>query len=392
MDKKIDWKQFLVSVLGTAIGVGLTFFVSGVQENHRKARAQRLTAIMVIHDVDNTIDIMKRLKEDEEKGIKLIQTVQKTQDNLDAVPYDTLSQAINYLLSDDRDFRFDTSKERIFNSDLDTWQNLGSTKFIDNIQSFFYERQIMQELLNRPDYFRGPIPGGEYLQLIQEMGWVSQEDFAAKIRPFLKKKLSEKQVQYFINISSERIRIYNQYIDFWTNRNEENKFLMGITDKEMEDYINSISNNGKALTKALLPGRWECTLEDENSYEYDFHRDNSYDYVTHYSSLVHAMYWSGRLKYSVSLSGTWSMQGDSLILNLDAPTMAIQMDLSGIEAEENKQDSLESWAKKYREDGLKHYAEKPDSEKRFSFKARLDASHDKMEWTNKDGAIYLKRK
>ena len=53
MKSSIDWKQFFISVLGTAIGVALTFIVSGMLERRHKAQAQRLTAIMVIHDIDN---------------------------------------------------------------------------------------------------------------------------------------------------------------------------------------------------------------------------------------------------------------------------------------------------------------------------------------------------
>ena len=35
--QKIDWRQFFISVLGTAIGVALTFVVSGLVERRNKA-------------------------------------------------------------------------------------------------------------------------------------------------------------------------------------------------------------------------------------------------------------------------------------------------------------------------------------------------------------------
>ena len=60
--RRFDWGSFFVTVLGTAIGVALTFIVSGILERRNKAQAQRLTAIMVIHDIDNSIDIVTETK------------------------------------------------------------------------------------------------------------------------------------------------------------------------------------------------------------------------------------------------------------------------------------------------------------------------------------------
>ncbi len=48
-----------MTVLGTAIGVALTFIVNGAVARHNKEQAQRLTAIMVIHDIDNSVKIVK---------------------------------------------------------------------------------------------------------------------------------------------------------------------------------------------------------------------------------------------------------------------------------------------------------------------------------------------
>ncbi|MBO4447507.1 MAG: hypothetical protein J5764_05215 [Bacteroidales bacterium] len=386
------WKEFLIGVLGTAIGVGLSFFVNGIHENKAKEKAQRLTAIMVIHDMDNTIDILKKLKKNEEEGIAVTQFVQSRQSCLETVSYDSLILAVNYLISQDDDFRFDVSKEKIFNSDLDTWQNLSNTKFIDNVQSFFFQRQEMQAVLNKPDIFREPIPREEYLQIVRPLGWVTQEQYADAIRPFLKKKFADARVSFFINVSNDRIRILNEFINNWTTLNDENKFLMGITDSELDDYINSISNVGITLSRRRLLGKWKCTMEDDNSLEYDFHGDNSFDYRMNYSTLSHGLYFSGTLKFSVSYGGSWALQGDSLILYPNYELSEFDLDTSGLVADENKQDSLDVWAKNYQEKALEFYRTRPENEQRIAGKARLDSSHDKMEWSSPDGIVrYLKR-
>ena len=67
--KKIDWQEFFISVIGTAIGIAITFIVDGMLERRNKAQAQRLTAIMVIHDKmewtgpDGAVRYLKRKRE-----------------------------------------------------------------------------------------------------------------------------------------------------------------------------------------------------------------------------------------------------------------------------------------------------------------------------------------
>jgi hypothetical protein len=54
---------FLISIIGTAIGVGLTFAVNNWMDKRQKQQTQRLMAIMVIHDIDESINTLKTLKE-----------------------------------------------------------------------------------------------------------------------------------------------------------------------------------------------------------------------------------------------------------------------------------------------------------------------------------------
>lgn len=61
------WRmQFIISVLGTSIGVGLTFGIGRMIENQKKEQAQRVTAMMVIHDIDESVSTLKEMKDDME--------------------------------------------------------------------------------------------------------------------------------------------------------------------------------------------------------------------------------------------------------------------------------------------------------------------------------------
>ena len=397
MEKKskrsFDWGQFFVTVLGTAIGVALTFVVSGLLEHKNKEQARRLTAIMVIHDIDNTISILKDWKEKEERDGESLRTALKQRDLIDLMPYDTLNTILDLLTDSRLDFSFDTSKEKIFNSDLDTWQNLGNMAFLDNVQDFYHVRQTIQDGVNQSTMWRGPIPNEEYMQFVMRTGWVTQEEFAAALRPFLKEKLYDERVVYYINVSESRVKGLGQWIDNWTKLNDENKFLMGITDRELDDYVNSISKKGVSLNRSKLLGHWVWTVGDQTN-EYDFHADRSYDFAINYaSSFTRSMYFSGRFKITVSYSGNWAFEGDSLVLTPDYNTADMKVDSSSLVPEDNMQDSLDAWVNRYREQGIAYFKAMADQGEKLTTKARMDSSNDKMEWTNSDGTVrYLKRK
>lgn len=390
--RRMDWQQFIITVLGTAIGVALTFVISGIINHRNKEQAQRLTAIMVIHDIDNTIGILETWKEQEEEGQALLQYALDHKDQKEPVPSDTMTSILTRLVRRKAEYHFDTSKEQIFNSDVDTWQNLGNMKFIDNVQRFFYERQSLLETASTEDWFREPIPDDEYMKVIMESGWVTQQEYDAQQWSFLRDQLNDKRVVYYINVAFARVSALNDYIDRFTHLNEENKFIMGITDQEMEDYVNSITNKGIALNRADLPGHWWLSSKDR-SMEYDFHSDNSYTYTNeNTSSYIKTRYWSGSYKLKVSYRGTWALQRDSLIMKPDYSTSDVQVDPGDIVVEDNMKDTLATWLNSCQERTLDYMREQTANE-RYAVKALLDSSRDKMEWTESDGTVrYWKRR
>lgn len=384
------WQQFLISVLGTAIGVALTFSLNGLRANKKQQQAQRLTAIMVIHDIDNTIDILKSWKQQEATADTLLHYAVDNKDHLDKVSVDSLIQVINLLVNDNRSFRFDTSKEEIFNSDLDTWQNLGSVQFLDNVQSFFYDRQTLQQINEGPEW-KSPIPYDDYLQLIMGRGRISPEQYRELALPFLKEKLSDTRVSYYIDNATYRQNALSRAIDSWTDLNEENKFLMGITDQEMEDYINSFDATGMAVTRRLLTGTWVYPMENRTK-EYKFNGDHTMS-----SNIVSVekgvwMHFSGEFKTTTSYRGTWELKGDSLVVNIDPNGIEFALDASNLVAAEGMQDSLDAWKERYLEEGRKALKENPDDYYRNAYKVRMDSSKDKMQWTVPEGwSFYVKR-
>ena len=377
------WMQFLISVMGTAIGVGLTFAVSHRIENRKKEQAQRLTAMMVIHDIDESVKSLKTLKENMETQYNVVLFVMERLDQLDSVPFDTLNKVIEFITSDDQDFRFDMSKEKIFHSSPETWQNLGSMKFIDNVQSFYYERQSFQDLQNKSSIWIKPVSQSEYEKIQIDNSNMSWEEYLDKyyalLRDFLKNQMSDDHIKYYIDCTPYRLNVLVELIENWMKMNDENKFLMSITDEELENYVNSINQSGIALTENSLIGTWEMSSTEENLSEWEFRKDHTYSSITVGSSAVNPPFANGKIKASVTEEGTWMLDGDSLIIMTELDALGVEMDTSDLKVLPGKQDMCDDWVKEFKEQLMQYHQANLKFNLRNARHARLDTSHDKME-------------
>lgn len=406
-ERRSWWMQFVISVLGTAIGVGLTFAISHRIENRKQEQAQRMTAMMVIHDIDETVDQLKLMKSDMDKMYNAMLFTMQHLDQLDSVPNDTLYLAINYIIADDQEFHFDMSKEKIFHSSPDTWQNLGSMKFIDNVQSFYFERQSFQEMRNKSSYWQKPVNSSELekIQMFNKDNLNVEEylnRYNALLRDLLKEKLNDDHVKYYIEASAWRISVILNYMDIWTKMNDENKFLMSITDEELEDYVNSIERYGIALTDNSLIGTWTSSSIDENVSEWNFMKDQTFSHHITNKSPVNLPFSQGNLIINIIETGNWTLEGDSLILIYDLDSFQANLDASELIAMTGRQELLDNWIQDNDKIIYDYYKNIVKTNIRIANKVRLDASQDKMEVRyiaainesapKEEYTLYLKRK
>jgi hypothetical protein len=399
-ERRSWWMQFLISVVGTAIGVGLTFAVSKAVENHNQEQAQRLTAMMVIHDIDETIELLKAMKEREDQSYTAAMFTLEHIDEMDSVPIDMLEKVLEFILADDQEFRFNTSNEKVFHSSQDTWKNIGSIKFIDNAQTFFYERQEFQEVCNKADNWQRPVTMKEYNMMNVENGIVTGEETRLMAWNFLKDKLMDKKVQYFIHLSPWRSIQYKTFIDSWTKMNDENKFLMSITDEEMVDYVNKINQNGIAVTENSLIGTWIQSTTEGDSTVFVFSKDHTFTYADVASMVAQHPDFHGKVIVRTRGSGTWTIEKDSLIRKLDADAYDTEVDASHVVVQAGKESSLNESVEVYTQYIKDYYIEYSKKNNRIVRVVRLDASRNKMEWKGfylndqgemEEAVVYLKR-
>lgn len=88
-------ESFLASILGTTLSIGLTFGTTALINTHKKKTAQKQTAMLVIHDINNTIETLEYTKEQHEKSYEAVQYFLEHMDCPEAADQDRLSEAID---------------------------------------------------------------------------------------------------------------------------------------------------------------------------------------------------------------------------------------------------------------------------------------------------------
>ena len=346
-------KQLLVSILGTAIGLGLTFTVNRTVENNKIQRAQRETAIMAVCDIN---EIVERLKDEirlEDTLFQVSMYVSTHTEQIDSMSADTLDMVFKYLFDNPaevKEWTIDT-KENAFNSGMESRKNLGNNKFYDNVQSCYYARRSMMKTLA----FRRPIRSEDLDGFLQTLGPADMEDdgdptLHAK-RWLMKKVFEEGSTRLYIRRYFSRRNAYLGTIYQLERLNRENKLLLNITNQDIEEYMRQNEETSQAATVDLIVGSWEDPMGD-NKQSFVFGADGTVE-TTLQISIALRMYLVveqtdvlATVPMTIRMKGGWELKGDSLKVKYDGQTselLSFDVDTSNFpkSAQERLKDSLE---------------------------------------------------
>ena len=199
-------RELFMTFLATTISIVLTFGTAMLIENHQRNKAKRQMAMMIIHDIDETIVQM----EDVDSILRRFSALQL---NVLEGTYDQPIQFANIALSacDPSDVEFPETAERIFTSNTDTWSTIGKTDFIDNVTRCYIERRKFKEQVI--DVFSRKLnPSGT----------------SSELMPL--ESLLEIDPDAYVGMAGSAIHQMKE-------ANRLNMKIMGITDKDMEKFI-----------------------------------------------------------------------------------------------------------------------------------------------------------
>ena len=387
-------KSFLTSVLGTTISIILTFGTSALVERKVKADVQRQTAMMVIHDIDMCVEQMEEMAKDEEERNNAIQYILAHQDQIATLPEDTILLAMIMLANyDDKHTIFDNAKENIFKSSQDIWSNLDNMAFIDNMETFYRERKEIESLMSKSPVFTKPITFDEWNQIqIDSKANNYRVDYAA----LLKEKLKDSKVQFYIDYSSARTRLYRKYAQSWRDCSDRNKFIMDISDEELADYIKNSQLSGSSVSKRDLMGQWERKAEGSRDYCYEFLENDSFTI----KSITHCAnpFYNDEILLTYIYGGKWSLKDDTLFMENAPKSMEVELDTSRISYRPEMRDSVRRYIRNLNIAAWKQsLRESLERDRRDTFPVTTNKANDKIEMVvsrSSDGSVeshYLKR-
>ena len=383
------WRQFLTGVMGTAIGVGLTFAVSNMVENHNKAQVRRQTATMVVYDIDEMIREMKEDLQWEKTLYPVAMSLVSHPEKVDVVSIDSIKQAVAYLLEDVTsipDWANDT-KEKAFTGGMDAWQNLENTRFYDNVQKCYLRRADLFRTVQKDLVFRRPISEALFDQFVagitiddlSDDGSLSEES----LRKLVKQMCDKPETVRYLREYRLRNMVYNELIDELTRLNQENKFLMSISDEEIEAYIRKNVQKTKSATPALVAGVWEAQTNAATE-TFWFKPDHTSDVTVAFVAVAEFRVESEdrevRMDVPVSyrMVGEWELEGDVLhtvVKPGNCEILSVDLNLDGLS--EAAHAKGEEWLAAYRQQ-LNEYLQALSDDLRAN--VSFDLTGDRMFW------------
>lgn len=132
-------KQFLLSLIATTVSIVLTFGTAAVIDHHKKQAAKKEMVMMVINDMDKTIEHMMVADSALHEASRLEQELAVHPEYYDSLCFNFMP-VVN-LLNDD----FPETVEKIFTTNIETFNTIGDANFVNEASSFYIFRRKYTE-------------------------------------------------------------------------------------------------------------------------------------------------------------------------------------------------------------------------------------------------------
>jgi len=343
-----SWKkELLMSFFGTTLSIVFTFGTASYLERKQQRADGRQTAMMVIIDIEKTANRFNTLAKREERNFAMTQTVLARINEINSIGHDTLNHVLNYITDlNDNPFSYDDSSERVIFSSQEVWKDIDNARFMDLIQHFFYRRREVLAYLKEADLYTKPISGNEVRTFI-----MGHDDVNFDFATYLVERLTLPQVTYYLNSSFQRIEHYKSYQADFTNYANNCKFMMDISDEEYNAYVAQQLHSGHRVKPKQLYGTWlEKSTNSDETETVCFAKDHTFTNTN--SFFIAHPHYAGRIEVIVHQTGTWQLQGDSLLLTFRS-AYEYDFDRSAITILPDKQHEADSiiseWEAYYKE-------------------------------------------
>ena len=224
------WKQLGMLVLGTSISLVFTLVAAKLVENHQRAKDRRLSAMMVMSNIEQFARLMDQYEEymasaDSAASWLLSKPIEELELMSEDELWTPIDKAFDILWVE-----YDKSAERIFSNNIDTWKNMGNVQFIDNVGQCFSAMNSTEEFWNKL--------AAEIYDAREEI-LDHPDDYEGTSNP-IKILRNAKMRRYLKNVCYNRgfLTYSAAYMRYLNHKNME---LIGITEQEVMEYTDARS-------------------------------------------------------------------------------------------------------------------------------------------------------
>ena len=134
-------KQFLLSLVATTISIVLTFGTAAIIDYNKKEADKREMVMAVLYDFNQTIALL-------EKADTSFQACSRYQQEIALRP-ESFDSLRSYFFAGGTvaQTKFSETTEKIFSSNIETFNTIGNVNFINEVSEFYIQRQAYKELV-----------------------------------------------------------------------------------------------------------------------------------------------------------------------------------------------------------------------------------------------------
>ena len=373
-------KELGLTIIGTTLSIILTFGTAQYFEHKQKVANGRLMAMMVIHDMDNTVETLTKLGNEHVKIAKMAQYLMDNQERLESVYIDSLEKVLNALVAADnspQQYRLDESAEKVFLSSQDSWKNIDNATFIDEVQEFYVSRHALYDHINSSSRWKKPVTEDEYNAEFMKHMFVNA---SVPLRKFL----GEDGVKFYINMADYRQQELNLAANRFKQISNRCKFAMDITDEELAAYIENREHTGSNVKEHELIGSWIVEKTTETDVIIEYATDHTYNQTLISHQPAHVF--NGRIDAKLITAGTWELRDDTLLMVLK-PGIQFEIDDSRVTPKPGMEQRTKDYIAEAKAFVKKLAKERDIQEDRpRSYAASIDPTGNKIElmWTELD--------
>ena len=220
--KEQSWmQQFLLALVATTISIVLTFGTAAIIDKNQKKAAKKEMVMMVISDMDNTIELLERVDTALRKA-KNLQLELATSPEL----YDSLCTYFP-ALSTWTLIDFPETSEKIFTTSIETFNTIGDVNFVDEVSSFYMSRhQYKEEVL---DKIKADDQANLYVESLKSLLSVSFPDYVCDNLVFMEDMMAARdRCMQMMNVSEKDIikfRKKQQRLEYTPDKEEKQRMI-----------------------------------------------------------------------------------------------------------------------------------------------------------------------